>query len=119
MEEGFAAASDKVQERLQRCMDALAFFTQYPIRLIQDFDVDRRNDGFVLKCLRLEGDGLGFMQEKVSRPQALPRGDLVLDLGDGRWRNCTPSSSRPTAHTAATERPTSSTDGTTGRGRSS
>ncbi len=32
----------------------------------------------------LEGDGPGFMQEKVSRPRALPRGDLVLDLGDGR-----------------------------------
>ncbi len=90
MEEDFVAASDEAQERLQRCMDALSFFTRFPIRLVQDFDVDRRNDDFVLKCLRLEGDGPGFMQEKVSRPQALPRGDLVLDLGDGRWAQLYP-----------------------------
>ena len=66
-------------------MDALAFFPQYPIRLVQDFDVDRRNGNFLLKCLRLEGDGPGFPQEKVGFPKALPRGDLVLDLGHGNW----------------------------------
>jgi hypothetical protein len=56
-----------------------------PIRLVQDFDVDRRSEDFVLKCLRLMGDGPGFQQEKVSFPRALPRGDLMLDLGDGSW----------------------------------
>ena len=90
MEEDIVAASDGAQERLQRCMDALSFFTRYPTRLVQDFDVDRRNDGFVLKCLRLEGDGPGFMQEKVSRLRALPRGDLVPDLGDGHWAQLYP-----------------------------
>lgn len=90
MEEDFVDASNEAQERLERCMDALSFFTRYPIRLVQDFDVDRRNGDFVLKCLRLEGDGPGFMQEKVSRPRALPRGELVLDLGDGRWAELYP-----------------------------
>ena len=61
----------------------LASFTKYPIRLVQDFDVDRRNDDFVLNCLRLEGDGPGFPQEEISFPKVLPRGDLVLDLGEG------------------------------------
>ncbi len=85
MAEDVAEASNEVQERMERCMEALAFFTQYPIRLVQDFDVDRRNGNFMLKCLRLEGDGPGFPQEKVSFPKALPRGDLVLDLGYGNW----------------------------------
>lgn len=85
MEDDIVEASNDAQERLERCMEALSFFTQYPIRLVQDFDVDRRNNDFLLKCLRLEGDGPGFPQERVSFPKALPRGDLVLDLGDENW----------------------------------
>jgi hypothetical protein len=85
MEEDVVEASNDARERMERCMDALAFFNQYPIRLVQDFDVDRRNGNFMLKCLRLEGDGPGFPQEKVAFPKALPRGDLVLDLGDENW----------------------------------
>jgi hypothetical protein len=85
MEEDIVEASNDAQERLRRCMEALWFFTQYPIRLGQDFDVDRRNHDFLLKCLRLEGDGPGFPQERVRFPKALPRGDLVLDLGDENW----------------------------------
>jgi hypothetical protein len=84
MEEDVLAASNEAQVRLQRCMEALSFFAKYP-RLVQDFDVDRRNGDFVLKCLRLKGDGPGFPQEKIRFPRALPRGDLVLDLGDGKW----------------------------------
>jgi hypothetical protein len=82
MEEDIVEASNDAQERLQRCMEALSFFTQYPIRLVQDFDVERRNDDFLLKCLRLEGDGPRFPQERVRFPRALPRGDLMRDLGD-------------------------------------
>jgi hypothetical protein len=52
IEEDFIDASNEAQERLQRCMEALSFFTHYPIRLVQDFDVDRRSGQFVLKCLR-------------------------------------------------------------------
>ena len=57
---------------------------------MQDFDVDRRNGTFVLKCLRLAGDGPGFRQEKLSFPKALPRGDMVLDLGDDNWAQLYP-----------------------------
>jgi hypothetical protein len=52
----------------------VAFLAQYPIRLIQDFDIDRRNNELVLKCLRLAGDDPGFFQEKVVSPEVLPRG---------------------------------------------
>ena len=84
-EEEIAKASQEAEERLQRCMEAVAFLADYPIRLVQDFDLDRRGGTFVLKCLRLMGDGPGFRQEKVEHDEALPRGDLFIDLGDGRW----------------------------------
>ena len=66
-------------------MEALSFFSQYPIRLIQDFDIDRRSDEFLLKCLRFAGDGPGFPQERVVFPRALPRGDLYLCLQPRNW----------------------------------
>lgn len=50
-DEEIATASKDAQERLQRCMEALSFLTQYPIRLVQDFDLDRRSGQFWLKCL--------------------------------------------------------------------
>ncbi|MGH3086154.1 MAG: hypothetical protein ACRDSJ_02400 [Rubrobacteraceae bacterium] len=90
IEEEIVKASNEAQERLQRCMEAVSFLTQYPVRLVQDFDVDRHNDGFSLKCLRLMGDGPGFSQEKVDFPRALPRGDLVLDMGNGEWLSLYP-----------------------------
>ena len=84
-EEEIAIASNEAQERLQRCMEVLAFLTRYPIRLVQDFDVDRRSAAILLKCLRLMGDGPGFPQERVEFPRALPRGDLLMDLGSQNW----------------------------------
>lgn len=85
VEEDVAAASDEAQDRLERCMESLSFLAGYPIRLIQDFDVDRNGDRFSLKCLRLVGDGPGFPQEGIEVSRALPRGDLALDKGDGEW----------------------------------
>jgi hypothetical protein len=90
VEEDIITASNELQERLDRCIQSLSFFTEYPIRLVQDFDVDRSGDEFVLKCLRYMGDGPGFPQEKVSFDRALPRGDLFMDLGDRRWAQLYP-----------------------------
>jgi hypothetical protein len=78
-------ASNELQERIARCIRALSFFKDHPIRLVQDFDVDRHGNTFVLKCLRLVGDGPGFQQEKLEHPRALPRGDIFLDVGDQVW----------------------------------
>jgi hypothetical protein len=70
-------------------MEAVAFLAQYPIRLVQDFDIDRRIDccdnECVLKCMRLTGDGPGFFQKEVVSPEVLPRGDIFLDLGNQNW----------------------------------
>ena len=83
--EEITEASEKVQDRLRLCMEALAFSTAYPIRQVEDFDVARRGDGVILKCLRYMGDHPSFPQEEVPYYQALPRGDLFLDLGQRGW----------------------------------
>jgi len=66
-------------------MEALSFLAQYPIRLVQDFDLDRSSGEFSLKCLRLAGDGPGFPQERVLFSRAFTNGDLLLDLGHQKW----------------------------------
>ncbi len=85
IEEEVVVASKEAQERLERCMKTLSFLAQYPIRLIQDFDLDRSSGEFWLKCLRLSGDGPGFSQEEVLSRTAFPNGELLLDLGDQNW----------------------------------
>ncbi len=83
--EDIVRASDEAQERLKRCMEALGFFTGYPIRQVEDFNVSRGGDEFFLKCLRYTGDHPSFPQEEVIFHKGLPRGDLYLDLGHGDW----------------------------------
>lgn len=63
--EDFKEATKETQERLWRCMQALEFFTEYPIRQVEDFDVSRNGDKFFLKCLRYIGDHPSFHQEEV------------------------------------------------------
>lgn len=85
VEEDIIVASNALQDKLDRCTESLAFFTEYPIRLVQDFDVSRQGNEFVLKCLHYTGDGPGFPQEKIAFHRALPRGDLFLELGEQSW----------------------------------
>lgn len=85
VEEDIIASSNGVQEKLDRCMESLAFFTKYPIRFVQDVDVSRQSNEFILKCLRYTGDGPGFSQERITTSLALPRGDLFLSPEGERW----------------------------------
>lgn len=83
--EDIAEAAREMRERLGKCMEFLNFLTAYPIRQVEDFDVSRRGEGVVLKCLRYTGDHPSFPQEEVPFDKALPRGDLFLDLGEQGW----------------------------------
>lgn len=83
--EDISDASRVVQERLRRCMEALSFSTDYPIRQVEDFDVARGTEGVILRCLRYMGDHPSFPQEEVPFERALPRGDLFLDRGSQGW----------------------------------
>lgn len=88
--EDFKKATSEAQESLLRCMQALEFFTEYPIRQVEDFDVSRNGDKFFLKCLRYMGDHPSFHQEEVEFHKGVPRGDLLMDLGNGRWMSLYP-----------------------------
>jgi hypothetical protein len=67
LEDDIVEASNDAKERLQRSMEALSFFTQYPIRLVQDFDVDRRNNAFCSSACAWRGTAQGSRRrESVS-----------------------------------------------------
>jgi hypothetical protein len=83
--EDIAEGAQVVQERLRRCMGALAFFSDYPIRQVEDFNVSRSGDEFILKCLRYMGDHPSFPQEEVVLHRGFRRGDLFLDLDGRNW----------------------------------
>lgn len=77
--------SQVVQETLKRCMEALAFLTDYAIRQVEDVKVSPRGDEFLLKCLRYTGDHPSFPQEDVVFHRGLTERDLYLDLGRQNW----------------------------------
>ncbi len=66
-------------------MEGLSFFADYPIRLVEDFNVSRSGDQYLLKCLRYMGDHPSFPQEEVVFHKGLPRGDLFLELDPQSW----------------------------------
>lgn len=88
--EDFKQATEETQERLWRCMQALDFFAEYPIRQVEDFDVSRDGEKFFLKCLRYVGDHPSFQQEELEFHKGVPRGDLLVDLGSQRWMSLYP-----------------------------
>ncbi|MEG3973143.1 hypothetical protein QT970_00775 [Microcoleus sp. herbarium8] len=85
VEEEIFKATQDTQERLRRCMEALAFFTEYPIRQVLDINPSRRGSTTTLICLRFIGDNPGFTQEKIVWHKALPKNDLFLDAGRQEW----------------------------------
>ncbi|MEG5001450.1 type I restriction enzyme HsdR N-terminal domain-containing protein [Microcoleus sp. B4-D4] len=85
LEEEILKATQDIQERLKRCMEALAFFTEYPIRQVLDVNPSRCNSTTTLKCLRFIGDHPGLPQEEVILHKALHKGDLFLDAGRQEW----------------------------------
>ncbi len=85
VEEEIFKATQDTQERLRRCMEALAFFTEYPIRQVLDVNPSRRGSTTTLKCLRFIGDHPGLPQEEIILHKALHKGDLFLDAGRQEW----------------------------------
>ncbi len=83
--EDFFEASQEAQDRLRRCMEALSFLADHPIRQVEDFNVSRSGDEYVLKCLRYTGDHPSLQQEEVVFHRGVPRGDLFLELNRDRW----------------------------------
>jgi hypothetical protein len=76
------------QERLQRCMEALDFLAEFPIRQIQRMSRSRAGE-WQFECACYRGDHPGLPQELVRFHGDLPEGDLTRDVfletGDERW----------------------------------
>jgi hypothetical protein len=85
VEEDYVKASKEVEAALVDAMERIAFFTEYPIRQVQDINVRRRSEKVDLKCLRYTGDHPGLPQEEVVFDRPLHKGDLFIDLGRQGW----------------------------------
>jgi hypothetical protein len=83
-EEEVDAATKEMQQTLDDCIKALAFFTEYPIRQVIDFDVTRTGD-VKLRCLALVGDHPGLPQEQVTYRTPLPKRDLYIAAAGVGW----------------------------------
>ena len=83
-EEDILSAVNELQTTLDRVMQQLSFFTDFPIRMVQDI-VPSRSGELTLKCLVYIGDHPGLYQEESPHPQPLPKGDLYLDMGSQKW----------------------------------
>jgi hypothetical protein len=81
-EEDMTAATRDAQKSLDECMKSLAFFTEFPIRQVVDYEV-ARTGAIRLKCLSLVGDHPGLRQEEVAYNKILPKRDLYIDAGEG------------------------------------
>ena len=103
-EEEFDPATRELQEKLDECIKALAFFTEYPIRQVVDVDVTRTGE-VKLRCLALVGDHPGLPQEETTYRTPLPKRDLYVVAAGVGWiplfplivaRNCRSCKTRET-----------------------
>lgn len=81
----FDHASKELQELLDICYSELSFLIKYPIRLVQDIDVDWQTGNGILETLVYEGDHPGLRREKVEYPKPLTKEFLYLELDKGQW----------------------------------
>lgn len=80
--EDIAAASEEVREKLRRCMEALSFFSDYPIHQVQETGTDLGISGSSVKCLRYMGDHPDLPHEEVVFHERPNSDELFLTSGD-------------------------------------
>lgn len=76
----YERAIQSLKEKLDNAFHAIAFFVQYPIRLIQSIDNDWKTKETVISTLVYAGDHPGLRQEKLTTSQIISKGKLYLDL---------------------------------------
>jgi hypothetical protein len=80
VEQDFIKPAQDVQARIRRAMGALAFFTQFPIRLVADCKFVRSEGKFHARCWRVTGDHPALPQEQIWTKTPLEEGELFLEL---------------------------------------
>jgi type I restriction enzyme M protein len=81
----FERSSKELQESIDRVLRLLSLFVQYPLRFVQDLNIDWRTSEAVLRTLLYTGDHPGLRQELVTLPQSLPKDKLYLTLSEDVW----------------------------------
>lgn len=82
--ESMAEASKRVQDKLWRCMDTLAYLTDYPMLRVKDVETDP-DGGFSARCLLYTGASPVLHAEDRHFSEAPAEDELFLDLGDETW----------------------------------
>ena len=103
-EEELEFTTKDMQQTLDVCIKALAFFTEHPIRQVVDSDVTRTGE-VKLRCLALVGDHPGLPQEEIMYRTPLTKRDLYIAAVGVGWvplfpllvaRNCRSCKTRET-----------------------
>jgi type I restriction enzyme M protein len=76
----YTTAVKDVSLELQQCLRRIAFLVQYPMRLIQDSDVDWKTNEVKANSLVYVGDHPGLRQERINLSSTVPRDKLYLEL---------------------------------------
>lgn len=76
----YTAAVKEMGEDLQQCLSKIAFLVQYPMRLVQDSDVDWRTKKVRAKTLLYVGDHPSLSQEQIDLSGPVSKGKLYLEL---------------------------------------
>lgn len=80
VEQDFIKPARDAQARIRRAMGALAFFTQFSIRLVADCKFVRSEGKFHARCWRVTGDHPALPQEQIWTKTPLEEGKLFLEL---------------------------------------
>jgi hypothetical protein len=81
----YKEAVRSMDKHLRQCLEPLAFFVQYPIRLVRRIDIDWRTGQCLLNTLVYAGDHPGLRQERAVLSEPLPCDKLYLELGTDQW----------------------------------
>jgi type I restriction enzyme M protein len=76
----YAVAVRDIGQEIQQCLQKIAFLVQYPMRLIQDSDVDWRTKKIVASTLVYIGDHPVLRQERISLNSPVSKDKLYLEL---------------------------------------
>ena len=74
-----------LQVQIDLCYDAFSFFIRYPIRLIQEINVDWQTSQAIFDTLVYAGDHPGLRREKIIYPKTLPKDMLYLEIQKDKW----------------------------------
>lgn len=81
----FQQGTRELQVAIDKVLKELSVFVRYPMRLVQEVDIEWQTNKAVLNTLLYTGDHPGLRQEQVVTSQPLPKDKLYLQLSEDLW----------------------------------